>query len=239
MANRQLLLFGSFAKGAIERWVVEERVITEAPGAARRIEHLAFHRAFVNTAHFAAFHQRYRTHESRAPVANAAQSLEQEPVVVFICGVQTGKACGVDAGGSIERVHHQSGIVGEYRTGRERRVMARFENRILDESDAVFQAFGNLSEVGQSVDFDSGLGRGAPELTKLARVAGGAPQLHAPIAFFCNSTNWAIPCLASATMCDICDSSNGACSAVPCTSMNLPPPVMTMFISTSARESSS
>ena len=233
------LLFGSFAKSGLEGRVVKQRVITEAAGATRCIEHLAFHRAFVKP-RTSPCSTSAITHTNRAlRLLDAAQSLEQEPIVVFIGGVWTGKARGVDSGRAIECVNHQSRIVGKDRTGCVRRVMTRFENRVLGKSDAVFHALGNLSEVGQAVDFDSRLGCGAPELAKLARVAGGAPQLHAPIAFFCSSPNSAMPCLASATKCDIWDSSNGACSAVPCTSMNLPPPVMTMFISTSARESSS
>src|SRR5215469_9635467 len=77
MAHRQLLLFRSFAKGAAERRVIEERIITEAAGAARGVEHIAFHCAFVDAADLAASDKSDHAHEPRPPVGHAAQPFEQ------------------------------------------------------------------------------------------------------------------------------------------------------------------
>ena len=59
------------------------------------------------------------------------------------------------------------------------------------------------------------------------------------IASRCNLINCSMPFFPSSSRLSICSRVKGEPSAVPCTSMNLPSPVQTMFMSTSARESSS
>ena len=82
--------------------------------------------------------------------------------------------------------------------------------------------------------------RGQAELTQLTLVGGGAVELHLCLRTPCwISISCRMPVLASSSNRPISVSSNGVCSAVACTSTNRPEEVITTFMSTSARESSS
>src|SRR6185437_2587572 len=76
---------------------------------------------------------------------------------------------------------------------------------------------------------------------ELSQRRAGAAERRAtsPVILFCFSTSCAKACRASLIIACNCSSSKTSCSAVACSSTNLLAPVMTKFMSTSARESSS
>src|SRR4051794_36175631 len=110
MAYGELLLVGGFPEGAAEGLVVEERVVAEAASAARVVDNPPFDSSPIDTAHVACLDQRNGTDEAGGPVRDAAQILEQQPVVRLVGGVFARVARRVDAGRSAERVDFQAGI---------------------------------------------------------------------------------------------------------------------------------
>jgi len=73
MAEGEFLLGGGFAESESERRRVEERIVSEAGGAARLVEDDARHRTAKNATETLAFDQRDDAHETRGPVGHAAQ----------------------------------------------------------------------------------------------------------------------------------------------------------------------
>jgi len=84
MAHQHLVANGRLPEGAAEGFVVEQRVISESTRSARRFQYAAFHRASKCSDQVAALDQSNDADESRLPVSNAVQPLQQERVVVGI-----------------------------------------------------------------------------------------------------------------------------------------------------------
>src|ERR1019366_6927542 len=237
MAEGDLPLGRGFSESEAERRRVEQRIVSEARGAARLVEDDARHRPAKDAAETFAFDQRDYAHEARVPVGYASQLFEQQQVVGLVGRVRAGEAGGMNAGGAAERVHFQARIVREEQAGCVGGIMARFDDGVLFEGVAILDAGGNPVEVGEGLDGDGAV---VLEFAQLPGVASGAKepdQIRAT--FFCISMIWAMPARARVTNCPICWSSNRVCSAVACTSTNLPAPVITTFMSTPARKSSS
>src|ERR1700676_4778595 len=81
MADLHFLFDRGFAESASEGLVVEERIVSEAAGAARLADDAAFNRAAKNLHQFAVVDQGDDADESRAAVLDAAQAFEQKRVV--------------------------------------------------------------------------------------------------------------------------------------------------------------
>src|SRR5271157_882063 len=120
--------------------------------------------------------------------------------------------------------------------------MARLDDGVLAKHGAIFHAGRNAFEIGEQLDGDASPNRFADRLkfAQFAGVARGAEDLdQIRAAAFWISIKRAMPPRARVRSLAICASSKGECSAVAWTSMKLPAPVITTFISTSACESSS
>ena len=103
---------------------------------------------------------------------------------------------------------------------------------------------GYAGDVGQPehLDVRRGLGDDPAQLGQLLGVVGGQHDLvrrgHRASAACCSSVSVAQPAAPRSSSSSSTERSNGAPSAVPCTSMNAPAPLITMFMSVSAAESS-
>src|ERR1017187_1924444 len=140
----------------------------------------------------------------------------------------------------MERIHFQAGIVREEQAGGVAAVVERFDDGVLFESASVFHARSDLVIAGQQFDLYRRQPRRQTEFPQFSGIAGGTLQPDQIAAtFFWISMSRAMPARASSMRLAIWASSKAACSAVACTSTNLPAPVITTFMSTSARESSS
>src|ERR1700676_5451816 len=140
----------------------------------------------------------------------------------------------MDAGGAVERIHLQTGIVGEQITFGVAAVGQGFLDGVGFEGVASFLGCGDGFRQRSHVE----IGSGQLELAKFAGITGGAIDDHAPSRDFCTTISSAMPTRASAISEPSCESSKAVFSAVACNSTNWPVPVITTFISTSACESS-
>ncbi len=118
----------------------------------------------------------------------------------------------------------------------------RLEDGVFNEGEAGFFGFHDVEfRLGQ--DFEVAAGQELIELADLAGIVAGENDalthavLPSRVVFWCALSS-PIPFLARANIWCISCSLKGWPSAVPCTSMNSPVSVMTMFMSVSALESS-
>ena len=79
MTDRELPFVARLAEGAAEPLVIEERVVSESSGPARRIENHALDRSAVDAAHSFAFHRNRQetvssTRSRRARGSNAEKT---------------------------------------------------------------------------------------------------------------------------------------------------------------------
>src|SRR5258708_20970 len=186
---------------------------------------------------------RYRDHanKARGAVGGAGQVREQQPVIRFIRGMRSGITRRLDARRSAQEVHFKARVIGKQRARCEPAVILRFDQRILFEGDPGFYRRPYALQAVEGPDVDAEQFARQVELAQLSRVSGRTINLHvqaASITFFCNASSSSIPVRASAFIRSSCVSSKLLCSAVAWNSTNRPPSVMTIFASTSARESS-
>src|SRR5579862_8430997 len=131
-----------------------------------------------------------------------------------------------------QRLDFKPRIVRERPSLGVRRVIQRFLPRRIFERQTVLFGRGRL----HAANFE--IRRRQLKLAQLPGVRCPAVDNHDDSNRFWIATNSSIPLFASATSEASCTSSNAVFSAVACNSTNLPDPVMTTFISTSACESS-
>src|SRR6185312_3985624 len=146
MAHRELLLFACLAKGAAEGRIKKQRVIAETAGSARLIHNDAFYRPFVEHWHARRLYQSDYANEARGPVAHAAQFFDEQQVVAFIGSAWSGEASRIDSRRAVERIHDQTGIVGEQLALHMRAIMLRLLDGIFGKCRAVFNALGNFAK---------------------------------------------------------------------------------------------
>src|SRR4051812_46129064 len=152
----------------------------------------------------------------------------------------------IDAGCAVERVDHEAGIIGEGRKLRGLRRGDRLDRGVGAKARSGLLGFVEAKLAGR-YRFDTMRRQQFAHLGKLAGIVGrddefaGDLPMHAnaqATASFCRSTSRATPFFASAISARNSLSENGVFSAVPCTSMMRPSPVMTKLASVSASESS-
>ena len=182
------------------------------------------------------------------------QALDPRHRRVEILG-RPGPARRENSGRAVERVDDEAGIVGEGRQLRGLRRRDRLDPRIGDKTVAGLLGLGEAELAGRD-RLDAMRRKQFPHLGELAGIMGrdhelacdvavhafnlcgrGAIRNHAT-AIFCKSTSRATPFFASAISARNSSCENGVFSAVPCTSMMRPSPVMTKLASVSASESS-
>ena len=113
MADACFQIENSFSERAPERLVKEVRVVAEAVRAPGCIDDPAFYSSTKGPDQHAIANQRDDADEAGGTVLYTAQSSQQKRVVLFVGDRRSGESRGVDARGSVERVHLQTGIVGE------------------------------------------------------------------------------------------------------------------------------
>src|SRR5581483_4424406 len=164
--------------------------------------------------------------------------------------VRPGPARRLDPRRSLKRVDHQTRIVGKRgqfrRIGRRRRLdpgircktVAGFfrlgETKLASRYCADAMRREQLAHLGEL----AWIMRGDHELAGDATMLGHGGLPNYPTAIFCRSTSFVTPFFASAISARNSSWEKGVFSAVPCTSMMRPSPVMTKLASVSADESS-
>src|SRR6185312_10433110 len=155
----------------------------------------------------------------------------------------SGKAGRVDAGRAAQRVHGKARIIGDNPVGGKAAIVLRLEAGIGLEGIAGFVNRGQGSETREDLETQGGLH--ALKIGDFAGITGGEIERHAKR----GSARWSrsccmammrpIPSRPSRSSSRDCSSLKASCSAVAWISTYRPSPVMTRFMSTSARESSS
>ncbi len=158
-----------------------------------------------------------------------------------------GPARRVNAGRAVQCIDHEAGIVGKGRQLRGFRGRDRLDRRIGAERLAGFLGLAE-AEFACGNRLDAVRRQQFPHLGELAGIVGrdhepaGDSTVHErsdyATASFCKSTRRATPLRASSISARNSSCENGVFSAVPCTSMMRPSPVMTKLASVSASESS-
>src|ERR1700690_173382 len=235
MTYRQLAVTAYFAERAAEGWVVEQRVVPEAVGPARGIEDDTFHHASKRVQQAALLSQGDRADEPPATLLAIAEPLDHQAIVLLVGRMRSGEARRKHSGRAAESVHFQARIIREQRARRVDAVVERLLNGVLLEGLAGLVRRFDRRQVGQRDDF----ARRQAELAQLAGVRRRAVKRHPPRASCWTLSSVPTPPRASPSSTPSWASSKDFCSAVACTSTKRPEPVMTTFMSTSARESSS
>ena len=182
----------------------------------------------------------------RAPAAGARSAL----IAAMKSLPSSGPARRVDAGRAVQRIDHEAGIVGKGRQLRGLRRRDRLDRRIGAKRLAGFLGLAE-AEFARGNRLDAMRRQQFPHLGELAGIVGrdhelaGDSTVHVSqhrsdyaTAIFCKSTSRATPLRASSISARNSSCENGVFSAVPCTSMMRPSPVMTKLASVSASESS-
>src|SRR5689334_17386156 len=128
MTYRELALVVCLSESAAEWRVVEQRIVAEPMRASGLVDDAAFHRSMIDAADLNAMNQRDGANKPRRAIRNAAQFLEEQPVVGFVRCSRSGKSRRVDTRRGAERIHRQPGIVGEEESVHVRAVVAGFGN---------------------------------------------------------------------------------------------------------------
>ena len=117
MAHCILLRVGEFGEGLPAGFMQEQRVVTETTGAVFGSEDPAFAAIFHRSEQLAAMDQCQRTHEASGALGDwsGVEFREQFAAVVGVGRLLAGEARGAHSGRAVERVDHQSRVVGEHR----------------------------------------------------------------------------------------------------------------------------
>src|SRR6185436_19375128 len=158
-----------------------------------------------------------------------------------------GPARRVNAGRAVQRIDHEAGIVGKGRQLRGFGGGDRLDRRIGAKGVAGFLGL-SQTQLTRGNRLDAMRREQFPHLGELAGIVGrdhepaGDSTVHMQsdyaTAIFCKSTRRATPLRASSISARNSSCENGVFSAVPCTSMMRPSPVMSKLASVSASESS-
>src|SRR5439155_15368691 len=159
----------------------------------------------------------------------------------------TGPPRRVNAGGAVQHIDHEPGIIGKGWQLRGLCRRDRLDRRVGAKRVAGFLGLAE-SQVARGNGLDAMRRQQFPHLGELAGIMGrdhkpaGDSTMHDrsdyATASFCKSTRRATPLRASSISARNSSCENGVFSAVPCTSMMRPSPVMTKLASVSASESS-
>jgi hypothetical protein len=189
-------------------------------------------------------HEGRRAGEAAAAVRvrHVAELPEQELEVRAAVARRAGPARGEDPGRSAEDVHADAGVVRERRVARVPGGRARLDERVLLEGRAVLHGLGAV--VGDEVDAVEARAEDPAQLLDLVGVVRGEDERdhgrppQRPSACACSAVSVVPPPSARSRRASSSARSKGAPSAVPWTSTKEPLPVITTFMSVSARTSS-
>jgi hypothetical protein len=173
-----------FGHGFVERRKVKERIVAEALVATWGGEDFAFYGAVGGGENFAV-----SGCGENATIAGGVRAcdageglLEAEVVALVRCAGErevavVGVAGGADAGGSVESIDLEAGVVGEDDlSGRVLGVVQGLEAGVAFKGGLVFFGGGDLVEAGQGSERDEA--RGCGEVSQLAGVGGGDVERH-------------------------------------------------------------
>ncbi len=250
MAHAAFRLAVKLRKSSVQRWIKKQWIITETILASRSESDPPC--AFPTKEPFSSA-KRWRSAQSQHTdkarrslfFRHTRQGMEQLLVVAHVIRFSTAVARRMDAGRAPERVHFQSGIVRESHTAGELGQRTRFFERVFLVGIFVLHSSWELAQIFQRDDLDGKSTESGFDFSALTGVGRSDKKLHeknqvSPArTIFCAFSKSLIPWPAISVMRSSFFLVNGTCSAVPWTSMNLPEPVITMFMSTSARLSSS
>ena len=160
-----------------------------------------------------------------------------------------GPVGGINARLAIERIHAQAGIVGKRQKPRGLGRGMGLDPRVFDKGRAGLFGFGQAEFAGRD-QIETERFEQLAEFTELAGIMRGDDQPVAGLqteirahqsasASFCRATSSPMPLPARSISAMSSSRENGAPSAVPWISTNVPEPVMTKLASVSASESSS
>ncbi|OEI69225.1 Uncharacterized protein Cus16_1063 [Curtobacterium sp. ER1/6] len=240
MRQRVLLLAGQLRRRTLRVVRVEYRVVPVPAVADRRRQDLPVPHRLEQVLGAVGGDEGRRADEGRSALDDTLQVPQQQRDVV---GVHPGPrvAGGVDAGRALEGVDRDARVVGERRQPGVRHGRARLDQRVRRVGVAVLDRLRPV--VADELDpLAERLAEDPAELDDLALVVrrqdDGAPGHASPSASRWMAASDRLPASPRSSSVSSSARSNGACSAVPCTSMNFPEPVVTMFMSVSAAESS-
>src|SRR5699024_10317612 len=245
-----------FRGGDVVAIRLKDRVVTEPAAAPTIREERSAQVAVLNRLRALGGDHRRGTHERCLPMGgrDIRELGEEEIDIGVVVAVVADPTRGEDARCPAEDVDGEAGVVGE---GDEPGLLghgARFEERILSEGDPGFFHVGQV-EINRGDDLLRGQDprEDGAELREFSLVLGGEDEFRAhtilPGVSF-RVTGWArarrclavrsvMPSAARVSSASSSARAKGTPSAVPCTSTNPPLPVITMFMSVSARTSSS
>ena len=180
----------------------------------------------------------------RSGAGHVVQLAKQQFVVVGIGGLRTGPAGRPYAGHAVQHVDLETGVVGESREAGGGHTGAGLEQRIAGEGALGLGRLGVGRHVGQSEDLDvrSGLNRRSVAARRASWRCGWPDDEPGGRGHRRQGRPLPLGQLGAARRAEsraACPARRGRTarpSAVPCTSMNLPSPLITMFMSTSAAD---
>ena len=143
MAESVFLFRREFRCGFIQRRDVKVRIVAEAVAASGRIDNFAGPAAFTDdrSGVGGVAHKHQCAVEMGVAVVLACQFLNEFGVVVGVTGAIAGEAGGVDAGGAVERVHAEAGVVRQRGKAGLGGGIAGFEQRIFNKAQAGLLGF--------------------------------------------------------------------------------------------------
>lgn len=204
-----------------------------------RTAHLADHDLVLGIRPY----ERHRRHERRAAplVRHVLQLAEQQQVVGVVVLRRPGPPRRQHARHPVQRVHTDPAVVRDRRQPGRGQGGMRLQQRVPLEGRLRLGRFVVRRYVAEPEHLDPGHDRGQdpPQLLELLLVVRCQENSTHASASCCSFASSAQPEIPSSSRLSSSARSNGAPSAVPCTSMNFPSPVITRFMSVSARTSSS
>lgn len=187
MGKLPLLFARDFGEGEIEGRDQKEGIVAKAVFASGGVEELAFGDAPGAEEDFSVASEGEGADEAGGAIGLVLHEVEEEVVVtvVFVCGgvrlevVVVGETGGADAGLVVEGGDFKAGVVGEDEEAWSGEgVGDGFEVGVALEGGGVFDGLGDLAEVGEGEDLNSGGAGAGGELGQLAGVGGGGVEGH-------------------------------------------------------------
>src|SRR5438105_3218751 len=239
-----LLLLGCQLGGRDAGGELEDRVVAKAAAPPPLGGNCALHRAAEQLHRRpvrAWIRERQPADHARPPIGDPFQPLQQDSCVVAGAGATPAGRAG--AGPPIEGGHLDAGVI---RQGQEAGCLAegdRLVPRVVGVGQVRLRDRQPQADLLRPHDPYGQASQQAPKLAELASVVGRDQEVpHSPggasIAACWRSNSWWMPAAARSTMRFICSRSNAFCSPVPWISTKRSLSVITMFMSTSAVESS-
>lgn len=180
VADRVLLLGGEFGAGPGVALRLEDGVVAEAVGAGGGVAQGAPQLALDDALRAVRQGERRRAGEVGAPVflGDVRELGEEQVQVRAVVPVPSRPAGGEDAGGAVQDVHTEAGVVGDGGQAGGLGQGVRFEEGVLGEGDAGFLDVGDV-RIGLRADEvvgDTCVGEDRLQLGDLSGVAGGEDQ---------------------------------------------------------------